>query len=408
MSINVNNAVSTGASTGVESNSVQVALNTLVGKQTFSIFDSAKIKVDHVNQLQKTAFDFARFIVNRPITSNEASHYGLPLLTFNNPLAQHSYACQSYACQFFLSQDYFEKFYEAFKMRLIDLDVRAEHPDFGCFVVAAQTLLENKIKAVPGHENSLASSLKMMTEKQKFSQRIFDDGVETYALQPLANITMESYEARLAELRNFFSQIPLEYIQSAIKQKFQDHYIMDLEMHFSHQNRELAIHTIPPGIDLTTQPFLSVPFDMLAKILGFSDTSTAFKIACLVCKTWNNTLQRPPLSEIRQAVAQNEADQINAWVVKCLSANPSIAGSDVFNEWVVKCLFISKIDQFVEFMGLIPDQVKRDLLLEETPLFLECFHRFIQQKNNHQLDESSLIIWSKEKAAPKDESCIIS
>jgi hypothetical protein len=70
----------------------------------------------------------------------------------------------------------------------------------------------------------LCNQTKMNTIKGNIGKKIYADMITVYASQPIVQITIHSYKAKVAELRSFFINISQVDIEANLRQALQSHH----------------------------------------------------------------------------------------------------------------------------------------------------------------------------------------
>jgi hypothetical protein len=105
-----------------------------------------------------------------------------------------------------------QEFHAAFKARITSLNVNESSAAFGKYTAAAQKLIRNLGKDFQfqgNQQKQLAEKIKMGikidTTVESFNKKVFTDMVETFARQPLVNISIDGFKNQVALLKRYFN-----------------------------------------------------------------------------------------------------------------------------------------------------------------------------------------------------------
>lgn len=170
-----------------------------------------------IQKFNTAATELVQSVARRAFTPEEAAAFGVNPVQFNNTNEQLLQAqCISDA------KNKLEAFYSVFKERVAQLDVNENDTNgLGIYAAAAQKaindLSESK-KVLPDLKYPATFSTKIQTTLQEFNGRIFDDMVNAYANQPIANITIGNFKQKVALIKGFFSAIDNVDIEAKLRQ----------------------------------------------------------------------------------------------------------------------------------------------------------------------------------------------
>lgn len=184
-----------------------------------------------INEFNNATVDLVKKVFNRSIRPAEATALGIAPLQFNNSTDQLKYVEFDQQAEKAL-----EAFYELFKKRVAqeginDLNLKVK--EYGVFSAAAQKIIQdgsNSKELLSNSHYPHAVPTKIATTIHGFNHKIFNDMVNGYASQPLADITVDSFQQRSNLIKGFFpsiketqnaSQIEIEtQMRKAIKKKY--------------------------------------------------------------------------------------------------------------------------------------------------------------------------------------------
>jgi hypothetical protein len=156
----------------------------------------------------------------RNLTSTEAARIG------EHP--QHLTA-QNRAASKLLEAECAEKeFYDAFKKRCVLLQIECGDAPFRNYTHAVFRLLDQRMTQKAGAQGqsslTLADRTKVDTVKVNFCKRLYADIIHAYAIQPIDQITIESYKTKVAELKALFIHKNQVDIEASLRQALKSHH----------------------------------------------------------------------------------------------------------------------------------------------------------------------------------------
>ncbi len=163
-------------------------------------------------------------VAERNYSEEEAATKGLPRLRFTNAKDQEVYGARQEASNKALSE-----FYDLFKARVTQLGITEQSNDYGVYAAAASKAIQessSNLKSftkvgggvVPRTIDTTATlKTKIETTVKGFNSKIFYDMVNSFADQPIENITIQGFKDKVVVLKGFFSSNDTVEIETELR-----------------------------------------------------------------------------------------------------------------------------------------------------------------------------------------------
>lgn len=196
-----------------------------------------------IAKFNKASEELVEAVANRYLTPEETNTLGennCPSVQFISPDKQMEYAnCLQ------ISEDKLKEFYDLFRERITQ-EGDTDENSFGAYAAAAQKIITDLSQSKKLHDRMNWPALlpvRIQTTLNNFNGKIFKDMVAAYADQPIANITIDSFKAKVALIKGFFTDVNTVDIEASLRKAIKD-------KHDTAAINKIRDEFIKPGPDL--------------------------------------------------------------------------------------------------------------------------------------------------------------